>query len=321
MPFPLLLLIPIGLGAAGVVGGAKGVSDMIDARTVVEEAEQSYSKAVKRTEESVAGVNRRAQKHGRFVMDTHRDVVAPMAEWISLHAGKAGLSEASFTERIEAHLGSRPSGPGVAEVGFKLATGVATAAATGAAAPAALLAAIGLFGTASTGTAIGALSGVAATNASLALLGGGALAAGGGGVAAGELVLGALAPGIGVLMLGGTLFIAGSQSLTKAQEYEAEVKRAAREMKAKRQLHTRIITRIDEVRDVTAALAEKATGAQKELFVLEDFDPGRDAATFALALQLTRAVSLLLSTPILDADTGDINANLNTVLKNARKGL
>lgn len=45
------------------------------------------------------------------------------------------------------------------------------------------------FGTASTGTAISALSGAAATNAALAWLGGGALAVGGGGMAAGNAFL------------------------------------------------------------------------------------------------------------------------------------
>jgi hypothetical protein len=52
------------------------------------------------------------------------------------------------------------------------------------------------FGTASTGTAISALSGAVATNAALAWLGGGALAAGGGGMAAGHALL-ALAGPIG----------------------------------------------------------------------------------------------------------------------------
>ena len=44
-------------------------------------------------------------------------------------------------------------------------------------------------GTASTGTAISGLTGVAATNAALAWLGGGAVAAGGGGMAVGAAVL------------------------------------------------------------------------------------------------------------------------------------
>jgi len=51
----------------------------------------------------------------------------------------------------------------------------------------------GMVGTASTGTAIGTLSGVAATNATLAWLGGGAMSAGGLGVTGGAAVLGGLA--------------------------------------------------------------------------------------------------------------------------------
>lgn len=55
--------------------------------------------------------------------------------------------------------------------------------------PTAAMAIATTFGTASTGTAISALSGAAATNAALAWLGGGALAAGGGGMAAGNALL------------------------------------------------------------------------------------------------------------------------------------
>lgn len=63
--------------------------------------------------------------------------------------------------------------------------------------------AVGLLATASTGTAIGTLSGVAATNATLAWLGGGSLAAGGLGIAGGTFVLGGIvaAPVIAVAAL------------------------------------------------------------------------------------------------------------------------
>lgn len=63
--------------------------------------------------------------------------------------------------------------------------GVATSVTTG------IVAAVG---TAGTGTAISTLSGVAATRATLAVLGGGTLAAGGLGIAGGAVVLG----GIGI---------------------------------------------------------------------------------------------------------------------------
>lgn len=64
------------------------------------------------------------------------------------------------------------------------------------------------FGVASTGTAISALSGAAATNAALAWLGGGALAAGGGGMAAGQAFLAMTGP-IGWSIAGVALVTSG----------------------------------------------------------------------------------------------------------------
>lgn len=64
------------------------------------------------------------------------------------------------------------------------------------------------FGVASTGTAISALSGAAATNAALAWLGGGALAAGGGGMAAGNAFL-ALAGPVGWTIAGLSIIASG----------------------------------------------------------------------------------------------------------------
>ncbi len=64
------------------------------------------------------------------------------------------------------------------------------------------------FGVASTGTAISTLSGAAATNAALAWLGGGTLAAGGGGMAAGSAFL-SLAGPVGWGIAGASILISG----------------------------------------------------------------------------------------------------------------
>ena len=84
--------------------------------------------------------------------------------------------------------------------------GVAAGAAVASMAPTAAMWVATTFGTASTGTAISALSGVAATNAALAWLGGGTLAAGGGGMAAGHALL-ALAGPIGWGVAGTSLVV------------------------------------------------------------------------------------------------------------------
>jgi len=78
-----------------------------------------------------------------------------------------------------------------------IAGGIGAAAGTLASATA--LGLVATFGTAGTGTAIASLSGAAATNATLAWIGGGTLAAGGGGVAAGSTIV---TGGVALIVIG-----------------------------------------------------------------------------------------------------------------------
>lgn len=102
----------------------------------------------------------------------------------------------------------RATSPVRAGVGHALGAVVGGAVAgtvVGAGASAATLTTVGAFATASTGTAISGLSGAAATNATLAWLGGGSIAAGGGGVAAGTTVLAGIVTGPAILAFGGVV--------------------------------------------------------------------------------------------------------------------
>lgn len=80
--------------------------------------------------------------------------------------------------------------------------------------PQAAMGVVTAFGVASTGVQISTLTGAAATNAALALLGGGTLAAGGGGVAAGEALL-AFAGPIGWSIAGISMLATGIMFLKK----------------------------------------------------------------------------------------------------------
>ena len=77
---------------------------------------------------------------------------------------------------------------------------------------------VGAFGSASTGTAIAGISGAAATNATLAWLGGGTLAAGGAGVSGGMMMLG----GIVAVPL---ILIASAGTHKKAKEFEEAIEK------------------------------------------------------------------------------------------------
>lgn len=100
------------------------------------------------------------------------------------------------------------------------------------------LAAFGAYGAAqalacaSTGTAIASLSGVAATNATLAFFGGGSLAAGGLGMAGGTAVLGGLVAGPALLVMGFVTSSAAKKSLEQAKTNQLEAIQLAE------QLHT-----------------------------------------------------------------------------------
>ncbi len=138
-------------------------------------------------------------------------------------------------------------------------SGIAAGAAIASVAPTAALWIATTFGTASTGTAISALSGAAATNAALAWLGGGALAAGGGGMAAGSALLALAGPigwGIaGVSILSSiTLFTLKKQKLQ--EEKAAEIRKVKNNTAAAKKITAEIQALLDETISLQAKLKE-----------------------------------------------------------------
>lgn len=79
------------------------------------------------------------------------------------------------------------------------------------------------FGIASTGVPISSLSGAAATNASLAMLGGGSLATGGGGMALGSAILGGISILPAAMILSYKYAQKAEESLTNATKYYSDV--------------------------------------------------------------------------------------------------
>jgi hypothetical protein len=101
--------------------------------------------------------------------------------------------------------------------------GLASSITSGAVTAASAYSMVGLLASASTGTGISTLSGAAATNATLAWLGGGSLAAGGGGIAAGTVVLGGLVVGPAVMAVGFVATWQASKVKTQVEKGIAEM--------------------------------------------------------------------------------------------------
>ena len=175
--------------------------------------------------------------------------------------------------------------------------------------PAVVTGAVTALCAASTGTAISSLSGAAASNAVLAWLGGGTLATGGGGVAAGTVVLGAVTAtatiGLAAIAVGTLASRFYAKKNTEAEAYLADVKVWAEQVQASWTVLAGIKNRIIELHDLTARLHEKSEDYMNILEELApNFDPNNEdhVKLFQQCAIMAKSMSELAQTPILDAD-------------------
>jgi len=193
---------------------------------------------------------------------------------------------------------------------------VLKALATGGAA----VAAVGTFATASTGTAIGALSGAAPTNATLAWLGGGAVAAGGGGMAAGMVVLGGIVA-LPVLAVGGlVVHHKGRQALVEAKEDAVQAEVTIRELETARTVARGIRLRAAQMTTVVEQLGELCGRRNEELGRLvgrnDDYSAydDDDRRTVMLAMTAAETLRAVMDVPVID-DQGTLTRASGEAIK------
>jgi hypothetical protein len=331
----MIFIIPIILGAAaivtagvGIATGADGVDKMNKAKKIGESAQKKYKSKQKSLEKTWQDTQNFAAEYGQLQIQVKIQTIKRFIEFVRRLDSQGLLTDKRFLEGLEGgflhqiSLGEYESEVLEAEkivIGGGQAVGAAYAAGQG------TVALVGLFGTASTGTAIGGLSGAAAWNATLAWLGGGSLAAGGGGMALGTLVLGGIAVGPALMIGGFVLGGEGEKALTKARKYEAQVKAACEKFQAAEDLLKQAQQRIAEVSDLVTNLNSKALGLLSELeskvlIGCGVIDPGseelpigqakfdfqRDGKHFQQVALLIKALSEIMKTPILNAE-GELN--------------
>ncbi|WP_304425863.1 hypothetical protein [uncultured Adlercreutzia sp.] len=204
MPFPVVL------GAVAAVAGIAGVGAGVDGGIKVKRANDRESRAKELHDNNLARFERAAnnseaateslgrveletlESFERFSTLTSKVQNAPHFDAIKIDGIELPSFDPESLRRVSISAKSLLSG----------ITGATAGALSGVAASGATTAIVAAIGTASTGTAISTLSGAAAVNATLAALGGGSLAAGGGGMALGTAVLSGTAAGAGILVAG-----------------------------------------------------------------------------------------------------------------------
>lgn len=162
------------------------------------------------------------------------------------------------------------------------------------------------FASASTGTAIASLSGAAASNATLAFLGGGSLAAGGMGMVGGTMVLGGVVAGPALCVLGLVMNASARKNLDNAYANLAEAKKLAESLHVVATLCKGVKQRADMFTSLLnclnsefAVLIEK----MKRITVAQGFDYQKyteeEQKNIVAAMALAKAIKQVLDTPIL----------------------
>jgi len=258
MPLPFVLAgAALVAGGFGVKKGIDAASDYSDAKDANRLAQNIYDEASRDLQEHREQARNSMESLGALKFKLYKESLIPFIETFSK------IKEIDFDDKSlvnkELPQFSSETLKDMEEDAPKLRSlveGGITALGSGALAGLAAYGGVGAMGAASTGTAIGALSGVAATNATLAWLGGGSLAAGGYGMAGGMAVLGGVVAGP-VLAVGGMMLASKAAAAKEKARESVETARLARSEMAQASVATDgIRLRFEEIAVVLKHLDE-----------------------------------------------------------------
>lgn len=296
MPLPVILWgAAAALGATGVFKGAKAVGSLKEAKEIGNEAESKYNLALYELEEEKDKTNSALEELGRLKLNifTHQikhtiDVIKKSKE----ASGKLENFESSISidelKEMEAMVLNS----------LRLEAGLLAGTTGGALAGLGAYSSVGFLASASTGTAISGLSGVAATNATLAWLGGGSIAGGGFGMAGGMIALGGIVAGPALAIGGFMLASKAEEALTKAVDYAAQVDKAVAELDMLGVALIGIRQNVDEVTDTLNELVQRF----EVMKVNDDSDP----QSFKQMIVNTKILKDLLDCRIIDEEGSPI---------------
>lgn len=301
MALPVLLWgAAAALGATGVVKGAGAVSNLKKAKEIGERAERNYDHKTQELDETRDATNACFEDLGRLKVEIFsnqiKHIVRVLHEANNQHAKSHIIgfnSEFTVEELMEMER--------MVEVALDLDLNAAGSLATGALAGLGVYGAVPMIGAlASTGTAISTLSGAAATNATLAWLGGGSLAAGGFGIAGGSLALAGIVAGPALAVGGFMLASKAEEALTEARRYRSKVREAIAEMDLVKTNLMGLQTNAHEIEHALVEMVDRFEQVRVDSFKEKNFHA---------MLMVGKALKELMNTPIMQ-DDGSPVANI-----------
>lgn len=316
------LIVGLGVAAVGLYKGGKAIMDNMEADDVNDSANSIVQRAEDRLNKSREACQKTLEELGQRKIETLTTTVPHFLEHFNKiknvdfqHDGDLGnmqLKEFS-TQALQSMQES---------VSFILSSGLGAGIGVGGGVLTAFGAYSGTmaFASAGTGTAISALSGVAAQNATLAWLGGGTLASGGMGVAGGMMALGALTAGPALLVAGWYMGSKAESKLNNAQSNLAEAKKFRSDCRAAVALTDGIANVANTANGILSELRKHSRRNMVKLCNVIDeqginyAEYNDDAKMIVMKnVKIIQVIKAFLDTPILDEQgnlLGDAESNL-----------
>ena len=328
MPIPFVGAIAAAVATGGAVKTIDALDDMSTAKRINREAQELADSATRKRDNARSNTNACLEKLGRtkisIMANSMKEFVDTFGRIQNVNnrntVGLDGLKD--FNSNSREFMDMKSASFKASELATNGVGSIAAGTATAAAAYGTAM----TFGVASTGTAIAGLSGAAATNATLAWLGGGAISAGGAGIAGGTAVLGGLvaAPALVItgLFLGAKADKALSDARTnkdKARMYDQQVTNECTAMEA-------ISKRANQINDALNKLDDKLWDSVGDMaYIIEAF--GTDATKYndvawkklGIAIDVAKATKKVIDTPMMKENGGLTEESLQMLTFTERK--
>ncbi|QKJ67314.1 hypothetical protein HQN60_11735 [Deefgea piscis] len=293
MPLPLILWGAAALLAGtGVVKGVGAMSDFDDAKNIGKSAESRYKEAESDLDSQRKKTNAAFEKLGQIKLSVFTTQIKHLVQAIKNSGKNAQSTLSQFDQSFSVE--SLKEMEALVLKSLEIEHGIASGAVTGVLAGLGAYSGVGTLAAASTGAAISGLSGVAATNATLAWLGGGSLATGGFGMAGGALALGGIVLGPALAIGGFMMASKAEEALTKAKKYEADVDIAIEQMKSTEII---LVALSDNAKEMASALVETA-----RRFESIKVNNNQNPVAFEQMCMLGKGLKAIADTPIMESD-------------------
>ena len=325
MPLPFILAgAAIAAAGYGVKKGVDAKEDFDRAERYNNEAKKIYDDAQEKLEEEKEHTNNKLANLGELKVSIYQGSLLNFVKAFET------IRNIDFDDEVDLNLDFDVDKQEMLDIKNsvlkmeEILGGTVAALGSGALAGFGALGGVGMLASASTGTAIASLSGAAATNATLAWLGGGSLAAGGFGMAGGMAVLGGIVAGP-VLAVGGMMMASKAQEAKEtARANLRKAEAAAEQMDAACVVLDGIYWRAQEMIDVLTPLNKEFVKYVIRLRELTDRNidyrtyNDKEKRLVYITANLAQTVKNVCDAPIIDED-GEVTKKSKEVLEKAKE--